>query len=61
MLTKLCGGPVCGFLLLVLQLEMAKEPELALFRKLDGLQRADVKELRDGTHIFAVYGTLSSG
>ncbi|KAI5077104.1 hypothetical protein GOP47_0006928 [Adiantum capillus-veneris] len=37
-------------------LAMAKDPEAAFFRKLDGLQPCEVSELKAGTHIFAVYG-----
>jgi len=35
---------------------MAKDPEVAFFKKLEGLQPCEVSELKDGTHIFAVYG-----
>lgn len=37
-------------------LAMAKDPEAAFFKKLDGLQPCEVSELKAGTHIFAVYG-----
>lgn len=37
-------------------LAMAKDPESAFFRKLDGFQPCEVSELKAGTHIFAVYG-----
>ncbi|KAJ0669451.1 putative DnaJ domain, Chaperone J-domain superfamily [Helianthus annuus] len=37
-------------------LAMAKDPEAAFFKRLEGLQPCEVSELRSGTHIFAVYG-----
>ncbi|KAG6506708.1 hypothetical protein ZIOFF_032035 [Zingiber officinale] len=37
-------------------LAMAKDPEAAFFKKLEGLQPCEVSELKPGTHIFAVYG-----
>uniref|UniRef100_A0A1D1Z8W5 Chaperone protein dnaJ 15 n=1 Tax=Anthurium amnicola TaxID=1678845 RepID=A0A1D1Z8W5_9ARAE len=37
-------------------LAMAKDPEAAFFKRLDGLQPCEVSELKPGTHIFAVYG-----
>ncbi|XP_078428514.1 chaperone DnaJ-domain superfamily protein [Wolffia australiana] len=37
-------------------LAMAKHPEAAFFKKLEGLQPCEVSELKPGTHIFAVYG-----
>ncbi|XAR52427.1 hypothetical protein NMG60_11020508 [Bertholletia excelsa] len=37
-------------------LAMAKEPEAAFFKRLEGLQPCEVSELKAGTHIFAVYG-----
>ncbi|KAJ0683346.1 putative DnaJ domain, Chaperone J-domain superfamily [Helianthus annuus] len=37
-------------------LAMAKDPEAAFFKKLEGLQPCEVSELKSGTHIFAVYG-----
>ncbi|KAF7827795.1 chaperone protein dnaJ 15 [Senna tora] len=37
-------------------LAMAKEPEAAFFKRLEGLQPCEVSELKPGTHIFAVYG-----
>eukprot|EP01018_Ginkgo_biloba_P021787 Gb_03293 [translate_table: standard] len=37
-------------------LEIAKDPETAIFRKLEGLQPCEISELQSGTHIFAVYG-----
>ncbi|CAA7410439.1 unnamed protein product [Spirodela intermedia] len=37
-------------------LAMAKHPEAAFFKRLDGLQPCEVSELKPGTHIFAVYG-----
>ncbi|CAA6673215.1 unnamed protein product [Spirodela intermedia] len=36
-------------------LAMAKHPEAAFFKRLDGLQPCEVSELKPGTHIFAVY------
>lgn len=38
---------------------MAKDPEAAFFKRLEGLQPCEVSELKAGTHIFAVYGMLS--
>jgi hypothetical protein len=38
------------------QLLIAKEPEAAFFKKLEGLQPCEMSELKAGTHIFAVYG-----
>ncbi|KAG5022788.1 hypothetical protein JHK82_018695 [Glycine max] len=38
------------------QLAMAKDPEGAFFKRLEGLQPCEVSELKPGTHIFAVYG-----
>ncbi|KAG0464078.1 hypothetical protein HPP92_019713 [Vanilla planifolia] len=37
-------------------LAMAKDPEAAFFKRLEGLQPCEVCELKPGTHIFAVYG-----
>lgn len=37
-------------------LAMAKDPESAFFKRLEGLQPCEVSELKAGTHIFAVYG-----
>ncbi|KAK1269082.1 Chaperone protein dnaJ 15 [Acorus gramineus] len=37
-------------------LTMAKDPEAAFFKRLEGLQPCEVSELKAGTHIFAVYG-----
>ncbi|KAJ1283724.1 hypothetical protein BS78_03G148300 [Paspalum vaginatum] len=37
-------------------LAMAKDPEAAFFKRLEGLQPCEVSALRPGTHIFAVYG-----
>ncbi|URE29175.1 DnaJ domain [Musa troglodytarum] len=37
-------------------LEMAKDPEAAFFKSLEGLQPCEVSELEAGTHTFAVYG-----
>lgn len=41
------------------QLAMAKDPEAAFFKRLEGLQPCEVSELKAGTHIFAVYGTVT--
>ena len=41
---------------MMVQLAMAKDPEAAFFKKLEGLQPCEVSELKAGTHIFAVYG-----
>ncbi|KAL0922246.1 hypothetical protein M5K25_006217 [Dendrobium thyrsiflorum] len=35
---------------------VAKDPDAAFFRKLDGFQPCEINELKTGTHIFAVYG-----
>lgn len=45
--------------LLQLQLAMAKDPEAAFFKRLEGLQPCEVSALKSGTHIFAVYGVHS--
>lgn len=37
-------------------LAMAKDPEAAFFKRLEGLQPCEVSTLKSGTHIFAVYG-----
>ncbi|KZV48373.1 chaperone protein dnaJ 15-like [Dorcoceras hygrometricum] len=37
-------------------LAMAKDPEAAFFKRLEGLQPCEVSQLNAGTHIFAVYG-----
>lgn len=42
----------------LVQLAMAKDPEAAFFKRLEGLQPCEVLELKAGTHIFAVYGLL---
>ena len=41
----------------VMQLAIAKDPESAFFKRLEGLQPCEVSELKAGTHIFAVYGS----
>lgn len=41
-----------------MQLAMAKDPEAAFFKRLEGLQPCEVSELKAGTHIFAVYGLM---
>jgi len=41
---------------LLVQLAMAKDPEAAFFKRLEGLQPCEVSGLKAGTHIFAVYG-----
>lgn len=38
------------------QIAIAKDPESAFFKRLEGLQPCEVSELKAGTHIFAVYG-----
>lgn len=35
---------------------MAKDPDAAFFKKLEGLQPCEVSTLKGGTHVFAVYG-----
>nr|XP_029121982.1 chaperone protein dnaJ 16 isoform X3 [Elaeis guineensis] len=35
---------------------IAKDPDAAFFKKLDGFQPCEINELKAGTHIFAVYG-----
>ncbi|EPS60398.1 hypothetical protein M569_14405, partial [Genlisea aurea] len=37
-------------------LAMAKDPEAAFFKQLEGLQPCEVSQLKAGVHIFAVYG-----
>ncbi|KAI3714387.1 hypothetical protein L1987_72988 [Smallanthus sonchifolius] len=37
-------------------LEMAKDPEAAFFKRLEGLQLCEIMEIKAGTHTFAVYG-----
>nr|XP_043606373.1 chaperone protein dnaJ 15-like [Erigeron canadensis] len=37
-------------------LAMAKDPEAAFFKRLEGLQPCEVSEIKAGIHIFAVYG-----
>jgi hypothetical protein len=39
---------------------MAKDPEAAFFKRLEGLQPCEMSTLKPGTHIFAVYGTIFS-
>ena len=43
----------------IVQLAVAKDPESAFFKRLEGLQPCEVSELKAGTHIFAVYGNES--
>lgn len=38
------------------QLAIAKDPDAAFFKRLEGLQPCEMSELKAGTHIFAVYG-----
>lgn len=45
-----------GYRKCYVQLAMAKDPEGAFFKRLEGLQPCEVSELKAGTHIFAVYG-----
>ncbi|ERN16797.1 hypothetical protein AMTRI_Chr02g263990 [Amborella trichopoda] len=37
-------------------LAMAKDPDAASFKRLEGLKPCEISELKAGTHIFAVYG-----
>ncbi|XP_068637299.1 chaperone protein dnaJ 15-like [Aristolochia californica] len=37
-------------------LAMAKDPEAAFFKRLEGLHPCEISELKAGSHIFAVYG-----
>lgn len=37
-------------------LAVAKDPDNAFFKRLEGLQPCEVSEIKAGTHIFAVYG-----
>ncbi|KAF3782756.1 Chaperone protein dnaJ 15 [Nymphaea thermarum] len=37
-------------------LAVAKDPEAAFFKKLDGLHPCEISELKGGDHVFAVYG-----
>jgi hypothetical protein len=41
----------------LLQLAIAKDPDAAFFKKLEGLQPVEMSELKAGPHYFAVYGT----
>jgi hypothetical protein len=41
------------------QLAIAKDPDAAFFKRLEGLQPCEMSELKAGTHIFAVYGELT--
>ena len=45
---------------MLVQLAMAKDPEAAFFKRLEGLQPCEVSELKAGTHVFAVYGLKTS-
>lgn len=45
---------------MLLQLAMAKDPEDAFFKRLEGLQPCEISELKAGMHIFAVYGQLTN-
>lgn len=47
---------VIFFYMVVVQLAIAKDPDAAFFKRLEGLQPCEVSELKSGTHIFAVYG-----
>ena len=49
----------CVKAFLIVQLAVAKDPESAFFKRLEGLQPCEVSELKAGTHIFAVYGNES--
>lgn len=40
----------------LLQLAIAKDPDAAFFKKLEGLQPVEMSELKAGPHYFAVYG-----
>lgn len=42
--------------LVILQLLLAKDPDAAFFKRLEGLQPCEMSALKEGTHIFAVYG-----
>ena len=48
---------VIFFYTTVVQLAIAKDPDAAFFKRLEGLQPCEVSELKAGTHIFAVYGS----
>ena len=48
---------VIFFYTMVVQLAIAKDPDAAFFKRLEGLQPCEVSELKAGTHIFAVYGS----
>ncbi|XP_042399949.1 chaperone protein dnaJ 16-like [Zingiber officinale] len=37
-------------------ISIAKDPDSAFFKKLDGFQACEVNELKPGIHVFAVYG-----
>jgi hypothetical protein len=38
------------------QLAVARDPDAAIFKRLEGLQPCEMSALKAGTHIFAVYG-----
>lgn len=46
-------------IIIIVQLAMAKDPEAAFFKRLEGLQPCEISQLRAGTHIFAVYGQIN--
>ena len=51
--------PVTIFVCFNVQLAIAKDPDAAFFKRLEGLQPCEMSELKAGTHIFAVYGELT--
>jgi len=40
------------------QMVVNKDPDAAFFKKLEGFQPCEINEMKAGTHVFAVYGTL---
>ncbi|KAF8040516.1 hypothetical protein BT93_B2672 [Corymbia citriodora subsp. variegata] len=50
------GFPVYRLDQTVNSMTTAKDPDAALFKKLDGFQPCEITELKAGEHVFAVYG-----
>lgn len=57
-LRQVCSSKGHTEFVLWLQLAIAKDPDAAFFKRLEGLQPCEMSELKSGTHIFAVYGEL---
>ncbi|CAO2829088.1 unnamed protein product [Amaranthus hypochondriacus] len=50
------GFPVYRLDRVAIAAAAAKDPDAAIFKKLDGFQPCEIIELKAGTHVFAVYG-----